>query len=66
MQPFFAPELIDCIANARIPNSNEIRRVAERIRKDIDGRSSDGRSGEDGVFRMRSLRAAKAALTGTG
>lgn len=63
-----APEVIACIAEGRAPSVKELRRVADRIRADLDGAGSAfarGDAGSDSSGQLVSLRAAQAALIGT-
>ena len=64
-----APEIIACIAEGRLPTMRELRRVAERIRSELRGAQSVfrwGRSHQARFERRLILRAALAALAGTG
>jgi len=63
-----APEVIDCIAEAREPSVAELCRVAALIWSDIRGTRSAFAWGElaaDSSERLLSLKAAHIALTGT-
>ena len=64
-----APEIIACIAEGRLPTMRELRRVAERIRSELRGAGSVfqwGRSVSERAERRLMLRAALAALAGSG
>lgn len=64
-----APEIIACIAEGRLPTMRELRRVAERIRSELHSAQSVfrwGRSIPARLERRLMLRAALAALAGTG
>lgn len=64
-----APEIIACIAEGRLPTMRELRRVAERIRSELRGARSVfrwGRAMPERIERRLMLRAALAALAGTG
>ncbi len=63
-----APEVIDCIAEGRLPSREELHRVADHIWSDIRGVRSAfswGQLTEDSSERLLTLRAAHAALAGT-
>ena len=62
-----APEIIDCIAEGRLPTISELRRVAERIRSELHGARSVfpwSRTVAEESERRVMLRAARAALAG--
>ena len=64
----FVPELIDCIGSGRAPLPEEVQRVADRIRSDLQGSISAFRrtaGGGDDAERSLILRAASAALSGS-
>lgn len=64
-----APEIIDCIAEGRLPTIRELRRVAERIRGELRGGESMfrwDRQVPERAERRLMLRAALAALAGDG
>jgi hypothetical protein len=63
-----AGPVIDCIASDRSPTVHELFHVAERIWTDAGAATSTSSWSElpvDGVERLASLRAAKAALSGS-
>jgi hypothetical protein len=64
-----APELIDCIANGRAPRIDELDRMAGHIWADLCPERSAfcwGELSADSSERLVSLRAAHAALIGSG
>ena len=64
----FAPEVIDCIAEGRLPSLEELHRVAGHIWSDIKGARSAFAWGEltdDSSDRLLTLRVAEAALAGS-
>jgi hypothetical protein len=70
MQPpaTIAPEVIDCIAEGREPDVDELFRVARHIWADVQGPRSAFAWGEltqDSSERLLSLKAAQAALVGS-
>ena len=61
-----APEIIACITEGRLPTLRELRRVAERMRGELCGARDRFRSVPERIERRLMLRAALAALAGTG
>ncbi|KRC82253.1 hypothetical protein [Sphingomonas sp. Root241] len=64
-----APEVIDCIAQDRLPSIDELYRVADRIRSDLRGTKPAfawGEADPEGIERLLTLRVAQAALVGDG
>lgn len=61
-----APEIIACITEGRLPTLRELRRVAERMRGELRGARDRFRSVPERIERRLMLRAALAALAGTG
>lgn len=63
-----APEIIDCISEGRSPSIQELVRVADHILSDMHGSRSAfawGDQHESSIERVRSFKAAHAALAGT-
>ena len=63
-----APEIVDCIGQGRSPSVQELVRVADHILSDMQGARSAftwGNQHENSIERVRSLKAAHAALMGS-
>lgn len=60
--PTIPRAIVECIAHARAPSAEELRAVAEHIRCDLVGQHAPHAEGA----RLKSFRAAQAALIGCG